>query len=144
MRCAPLFLVLLAACGPAYLRGTEDCPTGYVPVDRLHGEFAGRAISAEGVVIAVRTRDHKPQGTLDFWTSVVKKELIEGKGYAFKSGKDLQDGRALLFTAPSAAYYVALFVRPSRIYTVEIAGPREEVEKGLKALEDFVVKLTFP
>ena len=54
MKFTLLVLPLLAACGPSYFRRTSDCPTGYVPLDTARGEFKGRAMSAGGVVIAIR------------------------------------------------------------------------------------------
>lgn len=145
MRLLPLFPLLLAACTTApYLRHAADCPAGYVPVDTSRGEFRGRAISAGGVVIAIRERPNAQEGNLDFWTEVVKKDLAEGQGYAHRTSRDLQKGRALLFITPrekNTAYYVALFVTPSRITTVEIAGPQAEVDKDLPALEAYMGRL---
>jgi hypothetical protein len=140
-----LFL-FLAACQPsgAYLRRASECPEGYVPVDTARGEFQGRAISAAGVVLAIRERSNDQEATLDFWSAVVRKDLTEVQGYALRSTREIKGGRALLFAAPlekTTAYYVALFVTPSRITTFEIAGPQAEVEKDLPMLERFIEKL---
>jgi hypothetical protein len=142
MRSLALLLLLLAACHPLTpLRQTADCPEGYVPVDRARGEFEGRAISAGGVVIAIRERKNDPQASAEFWTHVITKELTEVQGYAVRSSKELHGGRAILFSAPQermSSYYVALFVRASLIITVEIAGPQAEVEKDLPRLEAYI------
>ena len=139
----PLFF--LAACHPSseYLRRANDCPEGYVPVDTARGEFLGRAISAAGVVLAIRERPNDQEATLDFWSAVVQKDLTEVQGYALRSTREIKGGRALLFAAPlekTTSYYVALFVTPYRITTFEIAGPQADVEKDLTKLEQFIEK----
>ncbi|HEV3029804.1 MAG TPA: hypothetical protein VG457_19650 [Planctomycetota bacterium] len=147
MRLSILVLIFLGACHstlPVLLRQTSECPEGYVPVDLGSGEFRGRAISSGGVVLAIRERSNAEHASLEFWTAVVKKELTEVQGYAVRSSKELQGGRALLFATPrerTTSYYIALYVTPERIVTVEIAGPRSEVEKDLPRLEDFISKL---
>jgi hypothetical protein len=147
MRKALLPFLLLAACQPTgYLTRPDSCPEGFVPVDTLGGDFRGRAISSDGVVIAIRERTNEPGGSLDFWSAVVKKELVENQGYAVRSEKALGGGQAILFLAPrerTTAYYVALFVTPRRIVTVEVAGPEREVERDLPGLEEYIAKLTF-
>jgi hypothetical protein len=143
MRKIGLFVLLLASCRPESLRRTVDCPEGYVPVDTADGEFKGRAMSAGGVVFAIRERPHEPQASLEFWNSVILKELTETKGFSKISSKDLGGGRATLFAAPEqskTSYYVALFVSATRIMIVEIAGPQSEVEKDLPRLEEFIVR----
>jgi hypothetical protein len=71
----------------SYLRDGSTCPEGYVPVDA--GEFAGRAISADGVVLAVRVAAHEPRAPLEFWTAVLAREMTENRGYAARSSKQL-------------------------------------------------------
>ena len=143
-RILPLLLSLSACRSATYLRQASECPEGYVPVDTAHGEFKGRAISAAGVVLAIRERPNAQEASLDFWTSVIRKELTETQGYAVRTTKELQGGRAILFAAPhekTTSYYVALFVTAARIVTVEVAGPQEEVDKDLPRLEEYIAGL---
>ena len=145
MRNLLVTVLFLSACQPgAYLRRTADCPAGYVPVDTAGGEFSGRAISASGVVVAIRERRNPEEASLDFWTTVLRKELTEGRGYAVRSSKEITGGRAILFSAPqekTTAYYLAIFVTPAKIRTVEVAGPEQEVTNDLPRLEEFIEKL---
>jgi len=142
MRMLAFLPLLLAAC-PSWtpLRQTAQCPEGYVPIDRARGEFDGRAISAGGVVIAIRTRKNEQEASTEFWTQVITKELTELQGYAVRSSKELHGGRAILFSAPQermTSYYVALFVKSTFVITVEIAGPQAEVERDLPRLEAYI------
>jgi hypothetical protein len=145
MRYLVPLLVSLAACqSPTYLRCGGECPEGYVPVDIARGEFKGRAISAAGVVIAIRERRNEQEASLDFWTAVIRRELTETQGYAVRSSKEIEGGRAIHFAAPhekTTSYYVALFVTPSRIVTIEVAGPQEEVDRDLPRLEKYISSL---
>jgi len=142
MRIALALPLLLAACGHAtFLREPGDCPPGYVPLEPVGAEFLGRAISSSGVVIAVRQRENRPQGTPEFWAEVVKKDLTEGRGYAARSAKELRKGRLMVFSVPqekATVYALFLSVDPERIVTVEMAGPQADVEKDLPLLEDYV------
>ncbi len=135
---------LLAACGGAsYLREPGDCPPGYVPLETAGGEWLGRAISSAGVVLAVRARENRPQGTPAFWSEVVEKDLTEGRGYARRSSKELPRGRLMVFSVPqdkATRYALFLAVDPERIVTVEMAGPLADVEKDLPLLEGYVAR----
>ena len=135
-------LAALTACTHgSYLRRSADCPHGYVPIHTARGEFAGRAMSAGGVVIGVRVRPNDPVGSLEFWEEVIRKELTEGRGYAFRSAEELKEGRGLRFTVPKVKdidYYLALLVSPQTITTVEISGPRVEMEKDLDTIKEWI------
>jgi hypothetical protein len=145
MRVMLLGVLFLSACGQEpFLRETAQCPEGYVPVDTAGGEYSGRAISARGVVLAIRERRNEEKATLDFWVAVLRKELTQTRGYAIRSSREVPQGRGTLFTAPhekASAYYVALFVTMSRIVTVEVAGPESEVDQDLPRLEEFLSTL---
>ncbi len=136
--------LLLAACGgPTWLREPGDCPPGYVPLEPAGAEFLGRAISSSGVVLAVRQRENRPQGTPEFWSEVVRKDLTEGRGYAVRSTKELPKGRLTVFSVPqdkATSYAFVLLVDPERIVTVEMAGPQADVEKDLPLLEEYAAR----
>jgi len=147
MKKAILPFLFLSACQPTgYLTRPESCPEGFFPIDTLGGHFRGRAISSDGVVIAIRERSNEPGASLDFWTAVIRRELVETQGYAVCSQKAVGSGQAILFAAPqekSTSYYVVLYVTPQRIVTVEVAGPQAQVERDLPRLEEYIAKLTF-
>jgi hypothetical protein len=134
--------LLLAACGGAsFLREPGDCPPGYVPLETSGDDFLGRAISSSGVVLAVRQRENRPQGTPEFWSEVVRKDLTEGRGYAVRSTKELRKGRLTVFSVPqdkATSYALFLRVDPEQIVSVEMAGPQGDVDRDLPALEQYV------
>lgn len=143
------FLLFLAACVPnRRIEPPEGFPPGFVPVDP--GEFSWRAMSAHGVVIGLRSRPRDPAGTLDFWSTVVQKELEAKKGYALQStdGVTARDtpGKLMLFSAPgeqATTFLLGLFLTDSRIYTFEGGGPRRRVDEDLRELKGFLARLSF-
>jgi hypothetical protein len=151
MKTAIALAAALAACGCA-----APMPPGYVEVPES-AEYEWRGMSSEGVVIGLRVRSHKPEGTLDFWSAVVRKELEGQKGYAFVASEEIRsggvEGRALQFTVPGTpptSYWLALFLTEGRflflfpretITTFEAAGPSDPVRKDLPALRDFLSRL---
>ena len=77
----------------------------------------------------------------------MKRDLTEGRGYAFRSEKEIDGGHALRFTVPGRKdtdYWLSLYVTPKQIITVEIAGPHAEMEKELPRLEPFLARLVRP
>jgi len=150
MKIAMVILAATAAAGCAV-----PMPAGYVEVPEAL-DYEWRGISAEGVVIGLRIRDNEPEGTIDFWSTVMRRELEGQRGYTMTGSKDVPagtlTGSALHFTVPGAipkAYWIALFSTRGRflvftwptITTFEIGGPREAVEKDLPALKAFLLKL---
>jgi hypothetical protein len=130
--------LLAAGCGTALPRPAQT-PDGYVPVER--GDFDWRLMNADGVMIGARTFAREPEGTLDFWASVVQKDLEARRGYLLESAEPLGPGRALLFAAGGSEgglYLVALFLQEGRIVAVEAGGPRAEVEKDLGRIKAWI------
>jgi hypothetical protein len=146
-------LILLAATAAAGC--AVPMPRGYVEVPEAR-DYEWRGMSSEGVVIGLRIRDHEPEGTLDFWSTVVRKELEGRSGYVLSgeeevAAKELK-GRGLLFDVPGAepkAYWVALFLTRARflvfswdtLSTFEAGGSRDALGKDLPLLKTFLSKL---
>lgn len=133
-------ILLLGACR-GYFRTPDDCPAGYVPVDP--GPYEGRAFSAAGVVIGAREFRNEEQAGAEFWATVIRKDLAEGKGFVLKSARDVGKGRGLLFVTPREkrnGYYVLVFAHPGGGVAFEAAGPLEAIERDLEALEAFLVR----
>lgn len=77
-------LALSAGCSRGF---SIQTPEGFAELD--DGDYAYRATSAEGVVIAVRREDNDPQGNLAFWSAAVDYELRR-KGYSAVSSKSVK------------------------------------------------------
>lgn len=146
-------LILLAAMAAAGC--TVPMPMGYVEVPEA-GDYEWRGMSAEGVTIGLQIRDHKPKGTLEFWSTVVRKELEGQRGYVLAGEEKVSamelKGRSLLFDVPGAepkAYWVALFFTRGRflifswdtISTLEAGGTRDALKRDLPLLKAFLSKL---
>ena len=151
MRILIALMLVLAAAGCA-----APMPQGYVEVD-AGWDYEWRGMSSEGVVIGLRERRHDPEGPLDFWATVLRKELETRKGYAFVGQEEVRSrgaaGRALHFSVPGSEprdYWVAIFLVRRRflflfpkpmIATFEVGGPSEPMRQELPALNEFLSKL---
>ena len=105
-------------------------------------EYAYRATSAEGVVIAVRSEANKPSGNLDFWADAVDRDL-RNRGYsldaeptAVRSASGVAGRQARYLTDDQGHKYrfvTAVFVTKGRVWVVEAGG--EEARVGKKTLD---------
>jgi hypothetical protein len=123
------------ACGPRFEPAT---PKGYVVLDEDDSQYDYRAVTAEGVVLAVRALDHEPQGDLGFWVKAVENRMRKHGGYALLETADIKSadgvpGKKLRFGHDEMSsphiYYVAVFVTEPRIFVVEAGGKKELVSK---------------
>jgi hypothetical protein len=136
--------------GRGWVDTPSELPPGYVAIDR--GRHEWRGISAEGVVVGLRSFDREPAATLAFWSKVVQQELEGTKGYVVEGEEAVtcasgQPGTLLRFSAPraeSTAYALALFPADRRIFVLEAAGPRAPLEKDLPLLRAFAAALKLP
>jgi hypothetical protein len=145
---SPILLAAVAGCAPvSRVEPVSEHPEGYVAIER--GSFEWRILSAEGVVAGLRTFPREPAGTLDFWATVVRREIETTKSYVLEAAEPLSSadgvaGRFMRFAPPSptdALYLVALFVKDQRIVVFEAGGPREAVEKDLELLKKHAASL---
>ena len=114
-----LHTALIAALALAGGCATMDLPDNFVAVDDSDlGPYEIRGVSADGMVIAARREDNAENGTLEFWTEAVKRELT-GRGYALAKSDPVESdsgtaGTLMTFTATRGGrpytYLTAVFV----------------------------------
>lgn len=138
--CAGLLAAALAGC---ISRGGLDVPPGYVKV-REPAPYDVKAVSARGVVIALRVRPNEERSAdLPFWSQAVEHQKVTLDGLRLAGREEIRSaaGRdGVLFTFElgegqgKVTYLVALFVSPARICTVEAGGPAGLVAADLPKL----------
>jgi hypothetical protein len=138
-------LFSLAGC----TRGVDiQTPESFAELDE--GDYAYRATSAEGVVIAVRREDNDPKGNLAFWSAAVDYELRR-KGYTAKSSKDVKSadgiaGKQIRYNATRegrpSVLWTTVYVSGGDVIVVEAGGDaahfegvESEVEKAINEVE---------
>ena len=143
-------LLLLAGCGTSFEAAT---PPGFVELDEPDGEYAYRAMTADGLVIAAREIDHEPKGELDFWVRAIENRLRQRGGYALLETRQVtcrsgQTGKQLRFGHDEGSrphlYAVSVFVTEDTIYVIEAGGTKELMEKHAEqvdwAVQNFVIR----
>jgi len=144
-----LLLALLGAvaCGPSFQVTT---PNGFLELPEP-GQYDYRATTADGLVLAAREISNSGEGSLEFWSRAVENQLRLNEGYALLESrsirsKDQVPGVELRFGHDFGAkphlYYVALFVKPSKLYLVEVGGTKELVLKSASAIEQALTQFT--
>lgn len=122
-----------------------DVPEPFLLIERSLSEL--KAVSPEEGLIWVREFSDSHKGDLDFWTEVLKEDLVTNRGYTLleegstRDGAD-HEGTALhLETAVEGAartYLLAVFVREgwlsNTISTVEYVDRKEQAEAHLEAV----------
>jgi hypothetical protein len=126
-------LLMLVGCKTAQMTP----PAGFVAVDEVRrGNYDYRAVSADGVVVAVRTEENSRGGDLEFWAKATLNQLQQ-QGYKLVNDEGVTSaagtkGMLLEFTQKRSgtdyAYIVAVFVRPDRVIVPEAGGKSEMVE----------------
>jgi len=130
---------LLGGCGVKL-----DLPQNFVEVASRHrGIYDLKAVSADGVVIALRTIDTPQGGTLEFWAKAITNELT-GRGHRLDSSKPVvsksgTDGRLMSFSKTISGqdftYLLVVFVGPRRIVLPEAAGKAEAIKERQADIE---------
>lgn len=132
------------ACGPS---ATVRTPEGFAQLDG-GDDYAYRATSAQGVVIAVRTVDNDPHGNLAFWSDLLDRDLRQ-RGYA-KDGERREVktreglvGRQLRYAIDKDGrphrFWLSVFVTPSVVVTVEAGGDEAFFDADAERLVDDAV-----
>ena len=139
-----LLLLACTACAPTFA-----IPKGFVELDE-RTVYDQRATTPDGLVLAGRELENRPEGDLAFWSRAVENQMRVRGGYALLERRSIRSasghsGVALRFGHDEGSkphlYYVALYVTPGTfwasgtIYLIEAGGPRELVEKNSAALE---------
>jgi len=66
----------LCGCEP-----TIQMPPGFVEVGKYNlGTYDQRAVSADGVVVALRSETNPKNASLDFWVTAIRDELVKHRG----------------------------------------------------------------
>ncbi|MCC6215733.1 MAG: serine/threonine protein kinase [Polyangiaceae bacterium] len=150
-RLAGLALALTAglACAGCGLPFEAATPAGFVELeDQDERGYEWRATSADGLVLAVRAKDHEPKGELTFWAKVVENHMRQSGGYALLSKSNVKttqgvEGTMLRFGHDQGAtphlYWVTVLVTESHIYLLEAGGTKELVEGKAKDIEAWVM-----
>jgi hypothetical protein len=128
------------ACGPGFHAKT---PAGFVELEDQK-QYDYRAVSADGLVLAVREIEHEPRGELTFWARAIENQLRLRSGYALLAASDLRTqqglrGRRLRFGHDKGRephiYEVAVVTTESRIFVIEAGGTRALMERHARDIE---------
>lgn len=127
-------LLALSGCGASFELTTPDT---FVRLEEEQQEADGyelRAVSNDGVVIAMQVIEHRVEGTLTFWSEAVLRRLRDQAGYALLSADDVQaasgqPGRILRLgrdlNGRVYRYTVVVYVTDASIFIAEAGGPEE-------------------
>jgi len=121
---------------------------------RLQGpepeSYVLRGISADGVMVALRTERNPENGSLDFWTEAVTRQMVAAQGYkATGSEVVVSDGqlpgRLLTFATRRQGvdftYGVAVFVQGGDLFIAEAGGRTGAVEPKWDAIRKALLSL---
>jgi hypothetical protein len=136
-----LILSAMTGCGRPF---DVKTPRGFVELENQGPDYAYRATTADGVVVAVRTVDASGRQDLGFWEQAVALQLRDASGYALLGTKDVRSGdgtpgRELDFgrdqNGKPYAYRVALFTAQDRVFLLEAGGAKASVARYGDALD---------
>lgn len=135
MKNLTIALALIVMVASAGCQRTMDIPTDFVPA--YSGAHPVWAVSADGVVVALRKPYENPKnGTLEFWAKAAKNELTD-RGYKLASDEEIISesglaGRLLSFSAEKKgvafSYLLAVYVHRGEVLIAEAGGKAEAVK----------------
>ncbi len=138
----------LAACGSSFSQPTPD---GFVKLKDQH-RYHYRAVTADGLVYAVKVIADPPKGDTAFWAKAVENKLRLQAGYALIAKQQVKtksglEGTQIQFGFDRGKtphlYYVTVFATKGSIFVIESGGTKELVEghsaELQSALESFRV-----
>jgi len=137
----------LAGCG-----ATMDLPDGFVQAHkRGRSGYRIRGVSADGVVAGVREGYRNPaNGTLDFWATAIRNELVRSRGYVPVSDQPVKSdtgrcGRLMTFqsrrSGAAFTYMVAVYVTDRQVRIAEAGGRTEAVQPKMVALKSSLLSV---
>lgn len=130
----------LAACGPSFHQPTPD---GFVKLKNQH-RYDYRAVTADGLVYAVKEISDPPKGDAEFWAKAVENKMRFQAGYALLGKEQVTtksglEGTKIQFGFDRGRtphlYSVTVFTASDSIFVVEVGGTKELVEKHKAELE---------
>jgi hypothetical protein len=142
-----LLLASLAGCGHHF---ELQSPADFAELDpdaQARRGFAQRAVSADGVVVAVREVDNDRHASRAFWLDAVRNRVRRSGGYALLSESSVRsadgaEGHQLRFGRDEGQrpydYWVTLFVTESHVFVIEAGGRREHFEARRAAVEQTI------
>lgn len=144
MRWGAILAMVVCAGVLAGCAHTMTLPATFVPVGSEDlGDYCVRGISADGVVVALKTQTNPKEGTLDFWVNAATNQLTGGAGYKLDKSEGLASetgtpGKLLTFStqlegAPFT-YLLAIFVQGGTILVGEAGGKTDAVTPKLEEI----------
>ena len=134
---AVLLLASVSATGCGRPFKVETAP-GFIELSGQN-EYAYRATTPEGVVVAVRVVEDEDRADVDFWAKAVTLQMRDVSGYALTSSKDVQSrdgtkGKELRFghdeDKKPYEYVVQLYAAQGRLFVVEAGGAKEQMDRA--------------
>ena len=139
-------LTAALGCAPSFEMGL---PSRFVVLEADRGDalsgYVQRGTTPDGVVVGLRSIEHRVQGSLPFWSEAVVRRLRDQEGYAVLSedsieaangqaGHLIRLGRDL--NGHGYRYTVAVFATPSHLWIADAGGraePFTEMESEIEA-----------
>jgi hypothetical protein len=113
-------------------------PPDFIKVDKADlGAYTVRGVSADGVVVGLRSEPNPEGGTLGFWTEAIVNRLVRERGYTPAGSEEIRSdggtpGRLLTFSADrqgtTFTFLVAVYVQGPDILIAEGGGKAGDVE----------------
>jgi hypothetical protein len=135
------------ACTPFHLR----TPDGFARIADPQPNYDYRALSAYGVVVAVRAIPNRERASMAFWSEAVDRRLQRGGTYRPAGQSDVrtergQSGKSFRYTTgdpqSGGTYWVTVFVTSDWVYLVEAGGAttsfaraQTEVERAIRSFQ---------
>lgn len=144
-------ILLLAAAPSACASFHMNTQPGFAELEH-NDDYAYRATSADGVVVAVRSERNQPTGNLEFWSRAVDERLrangyvADGEPRPVRSGdgvEGVQYRYARDASGRTLRYWATVFVKDLRIFIVEAGGDREVFDRAVPAVERAITSITF-
>lgn len=142
-------LIAALVCGLTTLTGCStpliQTPDKFLRLEHQEHEYAYRATSADGVVLAGRVFDYDKDlgGGLAFWVDAIKLRLSAVGGYALLKEQDIKAksglaGKQLRFghdeKRGTYQYWVTLFVAGDRLVVLEAGGHEAKLSLHERAI----------
>ena len=143
MRHTLILTILLTVAASAGCQHQLDLPQGFVKADP-GWEYDIRGVSADGVVIGLRSETNPDEGNLAFWSQAIKTELTQRRGYVLLTTDDVSSatgeaGELMMFSAKKGAgewaYMVAVFVPGRAVLVGEAGGPAKVFQSRQEAIK---------
>jgi ABC-type sugar transport system substrate-binding protein len=126
-------------------------PSGFVEVEaNQRGPYIQRAVSADGVVIALRSETNPKDATLDFWVTAIRDELVNRRGYTLAKEEPVEaangaKGKLLTCTANRSGaeftYLAAVYVMGGQVLVAEAGGKSDNVVDRLDDIRKAMASL---